>query len=154
MILIKTKTKESEFTVNGEESNKIFDIKKERGAVFNKSIKYELKVQKTVKDIIIKGSASTTITYTCSRCLKDFNVFVELKDLLFSYVIEEVGDFVDMTPVIREEFLLQIPIRPLCSPDCKGLCPNCGKDLNEGSCSCKTKNKISPFDILDNFKLD
>jgi uncharacterized protein len=42
---------------------------------------------------------------------------------------------IDLEPFIREEMILAIPIGPLCSEDCKGLCPICGEDLNESSCS-------------------
>ena len=42
----------------------------------------------------------------------------------------------DLAGLLWEEFVLALPVRPLCKPDCKGLCPDCGKNLNEGSCSC------------------
>jgi uncharacterized protein len=43
---------------------------------------------------------------------------------------------IDLNPDIREEIILVYPIKPLCSIDCKGLCPKCGKNLNEGKCNC------------------
>ena len=43
---------------------------------------------------------------------------------------------IDLDQDIREEIILDYPIKPLCRPDCKGLCPRCGKNLNEGGCSC------------------
>lgn len=46
-------------------------------------------------------------------------------------------DFVDLEPLFREEFVLAIPYAPLCREDCKGLCPQCGTDLNSGTCSCE-----------------
>jgi len=46
------------------------------------------------------------------------------------------GKQIDLTPAMREQILLSIPPSPLCSEDCKGLCPSCGKDLNEGACGC------------------
>ena len=46
------------------------------------------------------------------------------------------GKEIDLTPAIREQILLQIPSSPLCREDCLGLCPKCGKDLNEGDCGC------------------
>jgi uncharacterized metal-binding protein YceD (DUF177 family) len=54
-------------------------------------------------------------------------------------VVDEVsyaGKEIDLTLAVREQILLQIPSSPLCSEDCLGLCPKCGKDLNEGECGC------------------
>ena len=47
------------------------------------------------------------------------------------------GDWVDLEPLFREEFVLAIPYAPLCREDCKGLCPQCGTDLNSGTCKCE-----------------
>ena len=49
----------------------------------------------------------------------------------------------DLRPAVREEWLLAAPAFVLCREDCKGLCPRCGADLNEGPCSC-TKTEIDP----------
>ncbi|MEG2005510.1 MAG: DUF177 domain-containing protein, partial [Bilophila sp.] len=55
---------------------------------------------------------------------------------------EQIISLVDNAPVINlagllwEEFVLALPVKPLCRPDCKGLCPVCGQNRNEGSCSC------------------
>lgn len=46
------------------------------------------------------------------------------------------GDFIDLTPVVAENLALGLPMKPLCRPDCRGLCPTCGKNLNEGHCQC------------------
>jgi uncharacterized protein len=58
------------------------------------------------------------------------------------FVVAETG-FLDLAPVLREDMFLSAPIRPLCRPDCKGLCSNCGQDWNEGSCNCE-KEDIAP----------
>jgi len=46
------------------------------------------------------------------------------------------GKEIDLAPAVREQILLYIPPPPLCREDCLGLCPKCGKDLNDGACSC------------------
>ncbi len=46
------------------------------------------------------------------------------------------GKQIDLTPAMREQILLSIPPSPVCREDCKGLCPSCGKDLNDGACGC------------------
>ncbi|MDX2091731.1 MAG: DUF177 domain-containing protein [Kofleriaceae bacterium] len=47
------------------------------------------------------------------------------------------GEYIDLEPLFREEFVLAIPYAPLCREDCKGLCPQCGADLNSGTCTCE-----------------
>jgi uncharacterized protein len=47
-----------------------------------------------------------------------------------------VDDELDLWPMIHDVLVLELPLAPLCDPDCKGLCPGCGKDLNEGECGC------------------
>ena len=47
------------------------------------------------------------------------------------------GEKIDLEPLFREQFVLAVPFAPLCKEDCKGLCPQCGIDLNTGTCSCE-----------------
>jgi uncharacterized metal-binding protein YceD (DUF177 family) len=47
------------------------------------------------------------------------------------------GETIDLEPLLREQFVLAVPYAPLCRDDCKGLCPQCGIDLNSGTCSCE-----------------
>ena len=47
------------------------------------------------------------------------------------------GEKLDLEPLFREQFVLAVPFAPLCAEDCKGLCPQCGIDLNSGTCSCE-----------------
>ena len=51
------------------------------------------------------------------------------------------GALIDLRPALRELWLLEVPAFMLCRPDCKGLCPNCGANLNQGACSCARKAK-------------
>ena len=55
------------------------------------------------------------------------------QDLGDLYVTEEI---LETDPILIEQLQLNVPMKPLCRPDCKGLCPECGADLNEGACSC------------------
>jgi uncharacterized protein len=86
------------------------------------------------------------ILYTdCARCLTTFpqplNIdFTELYAFAQKYATEaglilpEDGN-IDLEPLVREYMWLEIPINPLCKPDCKGLCPICGGNLNEEACN-------------------
>ncbi|MDI6840273.1 MAG: DUF177 domain-containing protein [bacterium] len=108
---------------------------------------------KKMKKVEIKGKIDFSMAMVCSRCLSDFTrQFSEELDSLFlpgmAPVVEELspedaktifysGEEIDILPIIRDTILLSIPIKPLCSEACKGLCPICGKNLNEGACLCK-----------------
>jgi uncharacterized protein len=72
------------------------------------------------------------------------------KDLDITYISEE---FISLGDVLTEQLTLQIPFQPLCREDCKGICSNCGADLNTGRCACAKLTKVSPFSVLKDFKL-
>ena len=72
----------------------------------------------------------------CSRCLAETELNIN-KDVRLDYSVGKDDTAIDISGDIREEIILEYPLQPLCSPACKGLCPECGKNLNEGSCSCK-----------------
>jgi uncharacterized protein len=57
---------------------------------------------------------------------------------------------IDLQPLLREYALLEIPIKPICRPDCKGLCPVCGENLNETDCGHRPEESDSPFSTLKN----
>lgn len=64
------------------------------------------------------------------------------------------GEMLDLQPLVRDALLLELPLAPLCSEDCKGLCPNCGADLNDGPCSCDTRPADPRWSVLDSLKDD
>lgn len=126
-------------------------------------------ITNTAGTVFIKGSFSALINVCCSRCLEntilpvgsDFaytfipaksepNEELELtaEDLETSYY---QGDFIDITPVICEQIILQIPIKVLCKEDCKGLCQHCGANLNISACNCKPDVVDSRMASLKNF---
>ena len=101
------------------------------------------------------GTAVTELELTCSRCLEPFRMpvhapfdlryhpatemskeaerEVEEEDLGTSYYRDEQ---IDLNELLREQFYLALPMKPLCREDCKGLCAQCGANLNTGSCNC------------------
>lgn len=72
----------------------------------------------------------------------------EQDDDLYHYV----GDHLELAPMLREQLILASPMHPLCSGECLGLCPHCGKNLNEGPCSCGEEQTGSPFQVLRTMK--
>lgn len=72
----------------------------------------------------------------CCRCLAEAEIPIS-KKLRLDYPISPQEDSIDMSEDIRQEIMVEYPLKPLCSLDCKGLCSHCGKNLNEGPCQCK-----------------
>jgi uncharacterized protein len=95
------------------------------------------------------GRVAGDVSIPCRRCLADASVHVQDEShVIFAeegseeaedpdvYVLDERSNQLDLRPVVREQWLLNVPSYAVCREDCKGLCPTCGKDLNEGSCDC------------------
>jgi len=111
-------------------------------------------VTKTSTTVFIKGEFSAIIDSNCSRCLEDISVPIggnftytlipakaeTREDLELTAEELEIshyqGDLIDLTPIICEQIILQIPIKTPCREECKGLCPRCGINLNTSSCNC------------------
>lgn len=111
----------------------------------------QARLTRTSQGVYLQGRFTGEQPAECVRCLTDFNQPLKAQlDQLYEFpptpsaefVVAETG-FLDLAPFLREEFMLAAPMRPLCRPDCKGLCPNCGQNWNEGPCDCD-KDDINP----------
>jgi uncharacterized protein len=112
--------------------------------LFLSSLYGTVRATRTPQGILLQADLQTQIGLECVRCLTDFlqslNInFTELYAFSQRYVTDSgllmpESGFIDLAPVLREYILLEIPISPLCRQDCKGLCPNCGNNLNESTC--------------------
>ena len=104
----------------------------------------ELSFSITPKDIIVTGTICGQREVECARCLKRVTQpFSENFTETYSTKLE----IIDIMYVVRQTLALTEDIRFLCSAECKGLCPHCGHDLNDGPCGCKPEN-LSPFAVL------
>ena len=109
----------------------------------------------TVQDIRLKGKLETSLEVACARCLDPVVLPVKRSfDLLYRPLGTDAGheelsvtdaeaeigyyqgDGLLLEDTLREQVLLAVPLKTVCREDCKGLCPQCGKNLNEGACSC------------------
>ena len=98
---------------------------------------------------VVTLTADTVLEYetVCDRCLKPLSLKLQKQfthTLVSALNDEDNDDFIlvedmhfDLDELLREDILLNIPTKELCTPDCKGLCPMCGADLNVAACSCK-----------------
>jgi len=99
--------------------------------------------------VMLKGNMKFTLKGSCDRCLKDVNIDVPVE---FEYSViepdgyhedDDVPDFMngyelDTEALINNELIMSLPMKVLCKETCKGLCPVCGKNLNDGECGCDT----------------
>lgn len=119
--------------------------------------------------VLVQGQAKADLEVACDRCLKPCVIHTtfsfeqeyrksheerrlgqesaegdRVDDRVYS------GDHVDITPEVKESLALSLPIKVVCSEDCRGLCPNCGKNLNEGPCGCPGEIGDIRFAALSN----
>ena len=102
---------------------------------FPDAIRVKAEAWKTGNDLTVQAHVEGERYFTCSMCLEEFNNVFE-KDITLHYDIKGL-ESVTIDTDIREEIILEHPIRILCRPDCRGLCAFCGANLNDGACDCK-----------------
>ena len=105
-------------------------------------INISAQISKGSNFISVKLAIEAPMRLNCSRCLEEFTVPKSLETELNLPI--ENRDVIDLTDNLREEIMLNYPLKPLCRPECRGLCPICGRNLNTGKCSCKPKPR-EPF---------
>jgi len=115
-------------------------------------------VGRTQQGLVVQGHFSGETTLECVRCLKDFSQplnweFTEL----YAFSKDSAGELgmllpesaqIDLAPILREYALLEVPISPIHDPECKGLCIECGQDLNIKDCGHNQNDEDSPFSVL------
>jgi len=152
-------------------SKKLFDIdtnQLQSGELsfYEDVIKGELSAERSLNGYHINGTINIPFEQTCDRCL---TVFHDLKNVNFNFWFTEDAKLlqddtddvlffskddneIDLKTLLREVILLEEQIKSLCSQNCKGLCSNCGSNLNEGNCMCSIEIKNSPWEVLKKFK--
>jgi uncharacterized protein len=116
------------------------------------------RVGRTPQGLLVQGDFEGETGLECVRCLLPFNQrlhfeFTELyafnrKSVTDSGLMVPDDAHIDLQPLVREYALLEIPISPLHSPECKGLCPVCGQNLNERDCGHRPEVEESPLEAL------
>ena len=112
-------------------------------------VRAEGQVRNTAGVLVMTGSIETTIHGTCDRCASDFDREVSFPiDVVLvtelsneenedEWVFPLEGDSADLDDIVRTVFVLNLDSKLLCKEDCRGLCHRCGKNLNDGPCSCQ-----------------
>ena len=118
--------------------------------------------------VLLRGRLRATVQRECRRSLAGVRQPVDdTVDMLFAPVGEDEeelggevyplparGQELDVTEAVREQLLLRAPQYALCDEACRGLCPQCGANLNEGTCDCVSEVAPSPWDALKQVKFD
>lgn len=144
-------------SVRDYEIERVMDI---IGEGVSRPVKGSARLMRTNRSILVKGTLDTGVELTCSRCLGQFEhplrlnvedeyypttdvntgVPLSVPDEPGCFTIDE-NHILDLTEAVRQYVLLAIPMKPLCKEDCAGLCPICGKNLNQGPCGCPPPEK-------------
>ncbi len=119
-------------------------------------VSYDVRVERTGNAVRVSGTLSAEIEVACVRCLTAYPQVVS-RDFEVRYRRAEAGaggdeaeldemdldldyygdEGIDLQQLIGEQILLSLPMKPLCQPECKGLCSQCGINLNDETCGCE-----------------
>lgn len=132
-------------------------------------VRASLSIARTEAEIFVRGEAEISLELLCSRCVKTFAKDMVLDiNAIYRPIAEfrkedthEVceaeldlafyeGDELDIDELLKEQIMLNIPMQPLCTESCKGICPRCGTDLNIVDCKCEHINTESRLEMLKN----
>lgn len=130
-------------------------------------VKGNLSVKKIGPELVIQGEITVKAELECSRCLKSFSNEIKVPVNVMYHPVEELkaegkyeikedeldtgfyaGDELDLLELVKEQVILNAPMKPLCREDCMGICPGCGIDLNVKKCNCNLNEVDSRLEIL------
>ena len=141
---------------------------------FRGRITADIVVEREFDHLRASGRVQVPIGLSCSRCLvayqsdidSPFTIIFRKESSRHSEVEEEIelcdddlisvvysGEELDLSLEIEEQVAMEVPMKPLCDEGCKGLCPTCGTDLNNETCSCPGDNINLKFSALKDFKV-
>lgn len=143
---------------------------------FSAPVKTRLRVFQVRGMVEVEGEVKTTLRQSCSRCLEEYEEILSTPfALTYTRELPEVtddsgddieisaeemglirfeGEEIDLRGAIQEQVVMALPLRPLCRQECKGLCPQCGANLNEGDCGCGPPDLNIKFAALRGFNVD
>ncbi len=133
-----------------------FSIGEEK-IIFVEPVKLAINVNKNEHEFFVQGKLNTTIKLRCNRCLEYFHKKIKA-DFFESFISEMyfykdannlkvddylhilTGDLIYLDDFVKQNIILSIPVKRICSDNCKGLCSKCGTNLNNNKCKCKTED--------------
>ncbi len=143
------------------------DTPPSRDVIFTAPVHGRLHVEKKGREVIVSGDVESEVELECSRCLTHYAARLSSPISVVYRPAEafkkeehhelkgdelETGfyrdDILDTDEIVTEQVLLAIPMKPLCSDDCRGICPKCGIDFNTDTCQCEIGEKDVRFEKL------
>jgi uncharacterized protein len=138
------------------------------GVELTEPLQVHMDVQMAGRDVIVQGELTSRTTMPCRRCLAP--VTVELKEkvaLVYRpgltrveaeaqevYALAERADDLDLTEALREQVVLAVPQYAMCGETCRGLCPQCGTNLNQTQCDCAAAEEDPRWAALRKHRMD
>jgi uncharacterized protein len=117
-----------------------------------------VRLMHTVNGVLVQGDLEAEVVLQCARCLEPVTISLEVPveetfeptlDIATGQMVKPEEEdkalwinehhILDMSEVLRQDVLLEMPVHVLCRPDCRGLCSTCGQNLNEGTCDCEAE---------------
>lgn len=123
-------------------------------------VRARLRAESVVEGVLVTGRVEATAVVECARCLEERTTPLALEVCeLFAHAGHDAdedayrlsGTDMDLRPLLVDAVCLSLPLRPLCHPECRGLCPRCGRNLNRSSCDCAGESidlRWAPLDGL------
>lgn len=169
---IKGRQLEQDYSFNAGDFPELKELADTAGGAYRSPIYLRLRFVPSGRMIEVTGHIRATLDLTCGSCLGTFE-YELTEDFALTFVPEvvqtelvpeqelepdELGmipyreDRLELLIPVQEQLLMAVPMHPLCTVDCQGLCPQCGVDLNMTPCSCKKKVFNSKFGVLAQIK--
>lgn len=127
--------------LTGEDPAEILALEGDADFVTAGQARYDLRVQVVSGQLLARGTVGSDVVMRCGRCLKEFVFPACERRFEYATEVSKNTESVDLTADIREAILLALPSYPVCREGCKGLCSECGTNLNEQDCKCE---RLSP----------
>lgn len=168
---ITAEARDLSFVEPEQEINRILDHGPAGEYHLREPIRVRVSCYRAGTEVFVTGEVDAKAAATCARCAEEFvagsrrdfryvmspravgndkQTDLNAEDLEFSFYD---GEEIDLTPLVREQVLLALTDRPLCRADCKGLCPQCGTNLNEQTCGCTSEAGDPRLAVLRSIKV-
>ena len=160
---------EQEYSLSVEEFPELAVLAENGAGNYLGPLHFTLRLQRTGRMVEVDGRLQATVQLECGRCLCRYQQEVDERfSFTFTPVLEEAGadqdeveleadelglvlyqdETLELGPCLQEQAVMALPVAHVCSSGCRGLCPECGVNLNEGSCDCSPKPFNNKFGAL------
>ncbi len=153
MIINVVKIPEQGLKIQEEEPGEILGLDEASGFIAEGPVSCRFYVQVVDNVLIVRGTLSVSVKARCGRCTQFFSTTVTDSGFLRDFPGIQGAEEVDITEDIREALILSLPHSPRCGESCRGLCIQCGKNLNDGPCECRSRQESGPWGALNSLKL-